>query len=139
MSKIIGLDVGNKRVGVALADTEVKIASPHATFLRAKYAAEKQILDMIDQFSIMTVIVGLPLSEQGEETKQSEAIRKFIRRLSNRSSANFIYIDEYGTSLSAKQGLGIKGQAHRAQRIDGKIDALAACEILQLYLNQHME
>ena len=136
MPKILGLDVGDKRVGVAISDDDRNNAKPLATYNRANYQAEKQLIDIITQYAIDTIVVGLPLSEDNKPTEQSEKIQNFCRRLQRRVKINIIYIDEYMSSFFAKQRLGITGSADRKTRKAGEIDANAAAIILQDYLNQ---
>ena len=127
---IIGLDVGDVRVGVALLSLAVGIPLPHNTFLRAKGQAEREIVKLCKDRNVNMLVVGLPLSEDGSENLQCEKIRNFIRRLQNRIGVTVEYVDEYLSSDEAQQRL-------QMLRFDAeKIDAQAAAIILERYLGK---
>jgi len=128
---ILGLDVGSKRVGTALADEISPIAQPFRTYERANYVAERAIITLIKERKIACVVIGLPLAADGSRTKACDAVENFGRRLLKRIDFKLIYIDEYLSSEEAKQRLNRKiGSANR-----GVIDSAAACIILQNYLD----
>jgi putative Holliday junction resolvase len=131
MSLILGIDVGTKRVGTALADEQSPIAQPFRTFDRAKYKAEQAIIDLITARNIKTVVVGLPLSADGSKNPSCERVENFCRRLLKRVNFQLAYVDEYLSSEEAKQRLNRRiGRTNR-----GVIDSAAACIILQNYLD----
>ena len=137
---ILGIDVGSKRVGTALADEKSPIANPFRTFDRAKYKAEQAIIELIEQRDIKSVVVGLPLSADGTKNPACSTVENFCRRLLKRVNFELTYVDEYLSSEDAKQRLNRRvGRANR-----GVIDSAAACIILQNYLDsvrskQHSE
>lgn len=130
---ILGIDVGKVRVGVAKASSTNKIAFPVGVFSRAKYEAESKILDIIKKNNIITLVVGLPLSENGEETMQCEDVRKFTKRLGSRTNIAILYQDEYGSSVEAKEKLSELSKYDRNK----KVDAHAACLILESYFKSN--
>ena len=130
---LLGLDVGDKRVGVAIC--RAGVVTPIGAFNRAKGQAETQILKMIKEHGVETLVVGLPLDESGQETQQSEKIRGFCRRIEKRSEASIHYIDEYGSSAEAKQRLAEGGRKQQLARRSGMIDAVSASIILQSFLD----
>lgn len=132
MSKIIGLDIGDKRVGIAIGETETRLVSPRKTVLRAKGAAEEEIGSIIEKEQISLAVVGLPLNIRGEKTPQSERVLNFCRRLSRRRDIQIAFVDEYLTSEEAAGA--VDGDRLIAKR-SGEIDALSASIILQEYLN----
>ena len=132
MSRIIALDVGDKRVGVALSDEGLTLSSPLQTFERANGNAEKEILNLIKSHNIQTVVVGIPLSDNGEENAQCEKVKTFSRRLEKRAKINMVYLDEYGSSVEAERRLKLA----RGRVIEKSlIDAASAAIILQEYLH----
>lgn len=134
MSKFLGLDVGKVRIGVAISDKNEKNAIKLKTFAKANNLAEREILDLIRNFKIEKLIIGLPLNEKNEETEQSQYVKNFARRISARTPIEIVYIDEYLTSETAKENLNIKFD-HRKIRESGIIDQEAARIILQTYLD----
>ena len=133
MGKILGLDVGDKRVGMALSDASALIASPAGFALRAKGAAEEEIISLIKHEGIDRVVVGLPLDASNAPTPQSEKVKNFCRRLQRRVQVEIVYIDEFLSSVQAEELLREKARSARRQK--GMVDALSASIILQQYLD----
>lgn len=133
---LLGIDVGEKRVGVALSNESETIASPLAAFNRAKAGAEKDIIALIAKHGIKIVVVGLPLSADGRRTEQCGDVENFCRRLLKRSEVEVRYVDEYLTSEDAKERLGIRGSASKKQREKGLVDAMSASIILQNFIDE---
>jgi len=126
---IIGVDVGTVRVGVATADSTVRIPFPVAIWPRAQYEAEKNILKLIEERKATLLVVGLPLDDEGNRTDICENIEAFVRRLAKRTPVTIVYIDEAFSSVEASEKLSLaSSKAHR-------VDAAAACLILQRYLD----
>lgn len=122
---IVALDIGSKRVGVALSPSDVAIPVPIGVWERS--SAEKNLLELITERGVNIVVVGLPLSIDGKETAQSEKVRNFCKRIEKRASGvKIAFVDEYLTSEEAKNSGG--DVRH--------IDALAALEILKSYFAQ---
>ena len=120
---LLGLDVGDKRVGVALGWRSPSFARPAGMFLRNQGQAEDEILKLIEIRGISEVVVGLPLSDDGSENEQCERVRNFCRRLERRTSAKLHFIDEYGTSQESLDRLALGGRTERAVRREGRIDS----------------
>lgn len=132
--KFIGLDVGDKNVGTALADSQAAVAVAYKTFSRAKGVAEQEILKLIKENGIATVVAGLPLSEDGSKNEQCSKVENFCTRIKKRSGVEVVYIDEYLTSVEAEERLRNAGlKTSRGKKV--AIDALSAAIILQLYLD----
>lgn len=134
MPQILGLDVGKLRVGLAISDINQKKAEKLKVVPKSNYQAEREILDLINKFKIEILVVGLPLNSKQEETEQSQYVRNFIRRIEARTKVKIAYVDEYLSSETAKQNLGIKID-HKKIREAGIIDQEAARIILQTYLD----
>jgi putative Holliday junction resolvase len=135
MAAILGLDVGDKRVGTALVEAGLSFAIPHKTFERAGGAAEREILNMIEERGIELVVVGLPLDREDNPTTQSTKVRQFCRRLEKRSKAKFCFWDEAYSTEDAKQRLSELNQAESRLRKKGVMDKVAAAIMLQSYLD----
>ena len=134
-STILGLDVGDVRVGVSIARGGRSPAIPLVAFNRAKGEAEDKILSLIRDEEITLLICGLPLSDSGNETPQCEKVRNFCRRLAKRADLEVVFVDEYASSAEARQKLfGTPGR-RKYDRKSGIIDAVSASIILQYYLD----
>ena len=135
MSIILGLDVGEIRVGVALADDTTGVIIAHQALVRAKGGAEKELLKIINERGISIVVAGLPLGINGEHTPQCDKVISFCNRLTKRSSITIHYVDEFLTSEEAKQRSGISGKKERELRQKGVLDSEAASIILQSFFS----
>lgn len=125
MSKVLGLDYGTKRIGVAISDEsrtlarEIGIWQAGAFFVELKtYLAENKDIDQI--------VVGLPLNMSGNDSKKTEEARNFATRVENESGIKTALADERLTSAMARNLPG--GSV--------EVDSLAAQIILQSYLDQ---
>lgn len=133
--KLLGLDIGSKRIGVATLIPPGTTPLRVGCFDRAQGRAEKEILKIIKEKQIELVIAGLPTDENGKETEMCNVVRKFCTRLSKRMEIPIEFVDEWGSSIDAKQSLKIR-RSDSKMRKSGLIDAEAASIILQIYVNQ---
>lgn len=126
----LALDVGDKRVGLALADSEVKIAIPFG-YLERNSEIIQQIVEIVLDHKIQTIVVGYPRNQSGEATKQTEAVEAFAKELAEIDlDVELTFQDESLTSVEAERRLGqVKDK--------GEIDAEAASIILQDYLENN--
>ena len=125
--RIICLDVGEKRIGVAVADLGVKIAIPLTT-IEVDGTEIEQILRLYGNERAKTLVVGYPRNQQGETTAQTVYVEDFVRPLAEYVDIEFQ--DESLTSIQAEERL--KSRGHRYTK--GDIDAEAAAIILQDYM-----
>lgn len=139
---IIGLDVGARRIGVAWGDTEVKIATPVEAIENDNDALEK-IVDLVQSMSATTIVVGLPRSNQGLETAQSDFCRDFAEdlvdtlKLRGFDDVAVAYQDESLTSVKAEEQLRANKKTFRESMLrDGTLDSHAAAIILTDYLER---
>ena len=133
--RIIALDVGTKRIGVAFADASVKIAVPRAMIPVAEIAKQFR-LESAD-----VIVSGLPRNNQGEETAQTTVVREFIDKLAQyfreheQKQPLIKFQDETLTSVEAEQYLTANThEFSRKERATGKLDSEAAAIILQDFL-----
>ena len=133
VSDIIGLDVGDKRVGVALGSSATRLAVPHAVFARARGLAERRILSLVRELRAQTIVAGMPLDEKGQRTQQCTAVERFCRRLTRRIAVELVYVDEYLSSFEAAELLAGPSGAGRARNARRRLDAEAAAVILQSF------
>lgn len=132
MHKIMALDIGTKRIGIALSDYLKVIATPHSTILRVpeKEAIEK-IISIAKENRVETIIVGVPINMDGTQGFQAQDCLDFAQKI---SGFDIIYEDERLTSDEAEQRL-------KARKIDfrknkGLVDMESACVILEQYLGR---
>ena len=130
----MGLDVGEKRIGIALSDPFGTFAQPHATLPRGREAADlAKLAEVVHQHEVTSLVVGLPLHMSGEESAMAAKIRTFADRLGETVGLPVTYWDERLTTLEAERTL-IAGGVRRKKRKQ-VVDQVAAVLILQGYLD----
>lgn len=127
-STVIALDVGEKRIGVAQADTSIGIAVPYET-IEVDGREVERILRLIISTGATTLVVGYPRNQSGEPTAQTAFVEAFVARLTD-ADTTIVYQDESLTSVLAEQQLSRSGKPYT--RAD--IDMVAASLILGDYL-----
>lgn len=138
MGRILAVDYGERRIGLAMSDPTATIAQPLPTLLRraGKRPPVSKILDIITANEIEAVVVGLPLALSGEDTDWTRDVRAFAQTLQTRAGVTVDMFDERMTSVQAERSvreLGLK-KSQREQK--ERIDSAAAIILLQLYLDQ---
>lgn len=131
-SYLLGLDVGDKRIGVALASPVALIASP-LMVLQHTNEIWVELEELIKAENIGTVVVGLPRSLDGNETAQTKSAQKFANTIRDKFKIEVVMQDEALTSRQAEAELRGRGK----QFSKGDIDALAATYILEDYLRTY--
>lgn len=126
----MALDVGEKRIGVALADTAVAIAIPYDT-VEVDGTEIDQIVKLVAEESISTLVVGYPRNQSGEATAQTAYVEQFVDKLPE-LPVELVYQDESLTSVHAEERL----KSQKKPYTKGDIDKTAASIILQDYLEQ---
>lgn len=133
MSRVIGLDHGSRRLGVAVGDTETGMAFPRPAIRRRGEAADLDALAALARDERATLVVlGLPRNMDGSEGPQAAAARAFGERLAG-IGLEVAYVDERLTSWEAGERLAAAGA--RPSRRSGELDSAAARLILQEYLD----
>jgi putative Holliday junction resolvase len=156
MPRLMALDVGEVRIGVAVSDASGLLASPYTTLRVTRDEAETwaALQKLIEETEVEGLVIGLPISLDGEIHAQAERIIAFTERLKAHISLPVTFWDERLSTVEAERLLAERGEDLRArrQRRDGQggkrgghrrkqraqqeIDALAAAVILQDYLDQ---
>ncbi len=135
MSRVIGLDHGSRRIGVAVGDTETGLAFARPALRRTREAADlKALADVAAAEGTTSYVVGLPLNMDGSEGPQAAAARAFGAKLAAGGGA-VAFVDERLTSWQAGEELSDSGR--RTARRTGERDSVAARLILQEYLDAH--
>lgn len=138
MGKILAIDFGKVRLGLAYADTHLKVALPFKTILAGKSLAEtvenvcKGVAELKD---IEVIVIGLPLLMNGQEGDMAHLVRLFAKTLEEKTSFKVLLQDERLTSSQADVLLRdtTKSRKDRAK----KSDPVAAMLLLQSYLQLH--
>ena len=133
MSYVIGLDYGEKRIGLAGADLELRIASP-LHYLENNAEIISNLAKIIKDKNVLTIVLGYPLNLKGEKTKKTSEVDDFYSLLKEHFPQNIIKIDERLTSIQAQKNLFNQGYTTKSSR--NKIDSQAACIILETFLRQ---
>ncbi len=133
MGRLLALDLGEKRVGVALCDETQTLARPLLTLQRASKKEDfAKILALCREHRIEKVIVGLPRTLRGEEGPQAQRVRRYALELQAALHLPIDFWDERYSSVDAQERLA---STSRKPRATGAIDSAAAAVILQDYLD----
>jgi len=135
MGRLLGLDYGEKRIGLAVSDELGLTTRPlEALQVTSKKQVLQDLVDLIDEYKIERLVVGLPLSLDGTIGKQVQKVQEFMLELAGLAECPIETVDERYTSEQAKDILGIPGR--KLARNKGLIDSQAAQLILSSYLNR---
>ncbi len=137
MTRVLALDLGERRIGVAVGDPTGTVARPVTTIVRASRQDDfEAIARLVDEYEVERVVVGLPLSLDGTEGPQARQTRRYAERLAQALSVPIEFWDERYSSVRAKEILKRKGRGRKKrQRARGDVDATAAAVFLQSYLD----
>lgn len=134
MERYMGLDVGDKTIGVAISDPFFITAQGYNTIFRVNQKKDlNEIIDIIEEQNIIKIIIGLPKNMNNTIGPQGEKVLKFAEKLSSKTKIDIIFQDERLTTVSAERVL-IEGNVSRKKR-KKLIDKVAATYILQSYLD----
>ncbi|MGQ9548188.1 MAG: Holliday junction resolvase RuvX [Roseiflexus sp.] len=134
--RVMALDVGERRIGVALSDPTRTLASPLTT-IRAlpRSTALKRILTLIRDYEVTALVIGLPLTMNGDVGSQATLVQRFVDELRPLIDVPIFFVDERLTTVAAERmmiDLKIKPERRRA-----RVDEVAASIILQDFLDSH--
>jgi putative Holliday junction resolvase len=131
--RVLGLDLGSKRIGLAVSDPGATIAFPAGTLRSSGRKADvAAICRLIEEREIGSVVVGLPRHMDGRHGPEAEAAEKFAAALRNASGLPVETLDERWTSQEAERSLAAQG--HNSRRTREHVDEVAAAIILRTYL-----
>ena len=133
--QIAAFDVGDKRIGVAFSDPFGDYAVPSDTYFRTGDFRRdvRSLCDIAEARGVRTVVVGLPLNEDGTESVQSEKTRRFAAALGE-AGLNVILEDERYTTRAARSDLLEMGVSAKKDKRKKQVDSIAAAYILESYL-----
>ena len=129
---LIGLDFGEKTIGIAISDKTKTIATPIMTIKRKSIAKDiEKLLEIINEYEVGGAVIGLPLSLNGQENKNTEKVRNFEKELNKVIKTTF-YDERFSTDVIFKE---LRKNSIPSTKIKKKIDHLAASYILQGFLD----
>ena len=133
--RVLGLDYGTRRIGVAMSDPLRILATAYGAVENNRLFVNR-LKDIVNEEHISMVVVGMPLSLKGEKTGKAKEAEEFAERLRENLSVDVVFWDERFTTNIARQTMLTMG-AKKKQRRDrsGKIDAMAAAVMLQGFLD----
>ena len=132
--RLLGLDIGEVRVGVAVSDPAGTIASPLAVLDGRALARDvRPLKELADEYEVAGLVAGLPIGMNGVEGAQAVRVRAVAERLGAALALPVTYADERLSSKAAGRAMSGGGVTAKKQR--GKLDMVAAALILQTYLD----
>jgi len=134
MARILGIDFGTVRIGVALSDEMELVANPLKTITASKQAVE-EIVRLVREKRVVKIVIGMPLHMSGDKGTTAERVERFGDQISKalQHEVPIEYVDERLSSVTAERALKRSGQKVDAK--SGVVDQIAAVVILQEYLN----
>ena len=138
MGRVLAVDYGERRIGLALSDPTRTIATPLPTLARrrGKRPPVAAILEIAAAHDVDQFVVGLPLSLEGVDTDWTREVRRFAEVLAQRAGRPVDLIDERLTSVAAERAVRSIGLPRREKHRKDRIDAAAALLILQIWLDR---
>ncbi len=134
--RVLGIDFGTVRVGVAVSDPLRIIAQSVGAFTNNKEIYET-IVNIARQYDVGLVVIGMPFTLKGEKGVKAGEVDKFMSRLKEKLGIDVVAWDERFTSRIAQQTLIQMGTTKKQRRTDkGRVDAMASALILQSFLDQ---
>ncbi|MBN1376152.1 MAG: Holliday junction resolvase RuvX [Dehalococcoidia bacterium] len=135
MTRAMGLDVGDRKIGVSLSDPSQILATPLNTIIRSTDdIAIKELIKLANKHNVSKIVVGLPYSLDGTIGKQAEKVLAFTKLIEQATDKEIVMQDERLTSVSADQKLREAGK--KGSKLKREMDAAAATVILQAYLDE---
>ena len=134
MNRVLGLDYGDRRIGLALSDPLQIIAKP-LTIIDQQNTVDpiSRIGEIVDEKEINCIVVGLPLTLKGHYSKQTKIVLDFIEKLKSNLQLPIVTIDERLSSVAAEKAL--QAQNIKTGHEKGRVDETAAAIFLQEYLD----
>lgn len=135
--RVLALDVGEKRMGVALSDPLGVVARPLTILSRASFQADLEAVEtLVVEHNVDCVLVGLPLTLQGERGPQAQQVLDYAERLAEGLKVPVILWDERYSTVEAEDL--IRAEGRRRKKKSDQLDAVAAAVFLQTYLDSQV-
>jgi putative Holliday junction resolvase len=134
-TRLFGLDLGTKTIGIAISDGGLRIASPMQTIARVKFTRDVQaLLELAEKHGVGGLVMGLPVNMDGSEGPRAQATRAFVRNLRPLTALPITYWDERLSTAAVTRTL-LEADASRRRRGE-VVDKMAASFILQGFLDR---
>ena len=135
--RVLGIDLGERRVGIAVSDPTGSIAQPLPTLRRRarKRMPLATLQDLAKEYEVQDIVVGLPLAPSGRDTEWTRTVREAASNLEKRSGVPVHLVDERFTSKAAERAVRGIGLPKNKREEKGRVDAAAAVLILQSWLD----
>jgi len=131
---VLGLDLGSRRIGLAISDAEASIAFPSGHLVRHGLARDLEALRALaEERGVSCIVIGLPLHMSGRSGDAAEAARAFARALAEATALPVETMDERWTTVEAERALRDAPHGRRVRKKE-VVDAMAATLILRTYL-----
>ncbi|MFL3050629.1 MAG: Holliday junction resolvase RuvX [Candidatus Neomarinimicrobiota bacterium] len=135
MGRLLGIDYGEKRIGISISDPNQNIATPLETIIfESEASLIKKIRSIVLSWCVDGIILGLPIGMNGQDTLQTKKVFKFYNVLCNEFKIPVIKEDERLSSVAASNSL--RHQGIKPSRNKSMVDSTAAAIILQSYLDR---
>ena len=131
---LLGLDFGDKTIGIAVSDKSLTIATPIKTIRRKGISKDLiELFDLIETYNVGGLIIGLPLSLNGKENIRTEKVRKFVKVIELQKNIKIMLYDErFSSDVIFKE---LRKNNNSISKIKKKLDQQAAAYILQGFLD----
>ena len=133
LARYLGIDPGERRIGIALSDALGIIAQPHVVLDRRRGSVLDEIRAICAEHAVETIVIGLPTSLSGAEGSAAERARAFGDEVAGATGCKVVFCDERFTTVQAESAL-LEGGMKRRQRRE-TVDKVAAAVMLQGYLD----
>lgn len=136
--RILGVDYGTVRLGLAISDADQQFSSPYENYQRSSVEADAKFLkNVVEQESVIGIVVGLPIHLDGRESAKSQEARAFGAWLAEITDRSIVYYDERLTSKEAESQLRAAKLSPRKRK--QRLDMLAAQLLLAAFLESDRE
>ena len=133
--RILGIDYGQKRIGLSLSDPFQILSSPLCTLTNSGVKKSiNDVLDIANKHEIVAIVIGLPINMNGTVGKIAKEVQNFMDKLSNKSHVSVFSWDERWTTISAEKSLIAKNKSPSRSR--DRIDQIASAFLLQAFLDR---
>jgi len=136
--RVLGIDYGERRVGLALSDPSATIAQPLSVLTRraGKRPPVQAVADLVARHDVSHIVVGLPLTLAGDESDWTREVREYATKLAERTGTGVTLADERLTSVAAERAVRSLGLRRREREQKDRVDTAAAMLILQAWLDR---
>lgn len=135
VKRILGLDYGTERIGVAVSDPLLTIAQGIGTFQNSSRFFT-DLRQLIERYDVGLIVVGMPLHRSGERSQMAHEVEGFIEKLKKATGLEVVPWDERYTSIMAQQTMLAMGMKKKQRQSKSKVDEIASALILQSFLDR---